>query len=241
MSRILITRPQEDAEALAARLRALGHEVLIEPLLEIVYLDHPPPDLKEFQAVLFTSANGVRALVRASEGRSLPVFAVGKATADTAIRSGFWNVSSADGDVEALARLVIGRCRPQAGGLLQIAATERAGDLAGRLSAAGFAVRRDIRYEARPAAALSPATAAALAAGAIDAVLLFSPRTARALARLLAAAGLTEAVRRVTAVCLSDAVAAAADSPWKALRVAARPDLEALLERVAEEGERSGS
>jgi len=232
MTRVLITRPLEDAEPLAARLRALGHAVLIEPLLEIVPLEHPLPDLKQFQALLFTSANGVRAFVRSSESRALPVFAVGRATADTAIRSGFSIVSSADGDVEALAGLVIARCRPAAGALLQIAATERAGDLAGRLAAAGFVVRRDVRYEARPATALSPATVAALAAGEVGAVLLFSPRTARALTRLLAAAGLVAAARGVTAVCLSDAVAAAADCPWRALEVAARPDLEALLERL---------
>ncbi len=234
MSRILITRPLEDAEALAARLATLGHAVLIEPLLEIRHFDHALPDLNEFQALLFTSANGVRALVRGSVARDIPVFSVGKATADTAIHAGFPNVSSADGDVEALARLVIGRCRPEAGPLLQIAASERAGDLAGRLEAAGFAVRRDVRYEARPATALTPALTAALAAGEVDAALLFSPRTALALARLLAVAGLAESGRSVTAVCLSAAVAAAAaEIPWKAVRVAARPDQEALLAVLA--------
>ncbi|MEI7608307.1 MAG: uroporphyrinogen-III synthase [Rhodospirillaceae bacterium] len=231
MSRVLITRPLEDAEPLAVLLRGMGHAVLVEPLLEIVPLHHPLPDLSEFQALLFTSANGVRAFLYASGAVPLPVFAVGGATADTALKSGFSNVSSADGDVEALARLVIGRCRPEAGALLQIAASERAGDLAGRLEAAGFRVVRDVRYQARPAAALSPAAAAALAAGEVGAVLLFSPRTARALARLLAEAGLTAAGHGVVALCLSAAVAAAAaDVPWKQVQVAARPDQAALLD-----------
>ena len=233
MSRLLITRPLEDAEPLAARLEALGHQTLIEPLLEIDYLEAPLPALEAFQALLFTSANGVRAFVRQSGARGLPVFAVGNATAAAALASGFTRVESADGDVEALARLVIGRCRPGDGGLLQIAATERAGDLAGRLTAAGFSVRRLVGYQARPAAALSPASVAALTAGTLDAVLLYSPRTARALAGLLAAAGLSEFGRSLDALCLSDAVAAAAGGvPWKSVRVAARPDQEALLERI---------
>ncbi len=230
--RILITRPSEDAQPLADRLRASGHPVLIEPLLEIVYRDQPVPDVAGDQAILFTSANGVRAFTRLCPARGVPVFAVGNATAATASAQGFTEVASADGDVEALARLVIGRCRPEAGGLLQIAATERAGDLAGRLTAAGFTVRREVLYEARPAAALSPATVAALAAGAVDAVLLFSPRTARALAGLVLAAGLAAACRGVEALCLSEAVAGAAGESelgWKTVRVAARPDLEALL------------
>ncbi|MEI6557894.1 MAG: uroporphyrinogen-III synthase [Rhodospirillaceae bacterium] len=232
MSRVLITRPLEDAGALALAVGGRGHEVLIEPLLEIALLDQPLPDLKEIQAILFTSANGVRAFAPRCSGRELPVYAVGRATAAAAIDHGFWNVSSADGDVAALARLVIGQCRPEVGAMLQIAATERAGDLGGLLTAAGFVVRRAVLYQARPAAALSAATVAALSAGAVDAVLLFSPRTARALAALLSAAGLATAAAGLTLVCLSGAVAGAASESglsWRAVRVAARPDQDALL------------
>ncbi len=231
MSRILITRPLDDAVPLAEHLRALGHEVRIEPMLEIIYSDQSIPDVTSCQALLFTSANGVRAFARLCPDRKFPVFAVGSATAATAKSLGFTNVASADGDVEALARLVSACCQRQAGDLLQIAATERAGDLAGRLEAAGFLVRRRVLYEARTARALSASCAAALAAGAIDAVLLYSPRTAWTLAKLVSAAGLTLACRGVDALCLSEAVAAACDPGlgWRSVQVAARPDQEALL------------
>ena len=100
----------------------------------------------------------------------------------------------------------------------------------------GFAVRREVLYQALPAVALSPATTAALLAGEVGAVLLYSPRTARALAKLLSAAGLAASCRGVSAVCLSDAVSSAAVETgltWKALRVAARPDQDALLAALA--------
>ena len=230
MSRILVTRPREDAEALAALLAGQGHRVLIEPLLKIVYHSHSLPDLNQFQAILFTSANGVRSFAHCNDHRKIAILTVGRATADTAIAAGFSDVASADGDVDALARLVAARCRPEAGPLLQIAASERAGDLAGQLKAAGFGVRREVLYEARPARALSGAVEAALRGEEIDAVLLYSPRTARALAALLAAAGLVASARMVAALCLSEAVAtAAAAVPWRTVRVAARPDQEALL------------
>ncbi len=232
MIRVLITRPREDAEPLAARLTAEGCSVLIEPMLEIELLPGPPLDLAGVQGLLFTSANGVRACGPEVD-RLRPVYAVGAATAAAAQEAGFGTVASAAGDVAALARLVIKRCDPAAGPLLHIAASDRAGDLSELLDRAGFRVRREIRYWARPATTLSPATVEALTAGEIDAVLLFSPRTARILTRLIDAAGLLIACRTITALCLSPAVAdATGEVPWRALRVANRPDQEALLERL---------
>ena len=60
-----------------------------------------------------------------------------------------------------------------------------AGDLQGKLEAAGFALRRVVLYEAKTAAALSHETRMNLALGGIDMVLLFSPRTAQPGASLL--------------------------------------------------------
>ena len=65
--RILVTRPQPDADNTARLLRESGHEVIIAPLLEIVATDIPESfDLTGIQAVLITSANGVRALAAAT-------------------------------------------------------------------------------------------------------------------------------------------------------------------------------
>jgi uroporphyrinogen-III synthase len=231
VTRILITRPWEDAEPLAARLALAGYQTLIEPMLRIAYQDGPVPALGGLQGVLFTSANGVRAFARLCGAPGLAVFAVGDATAEAARAAGFVTVASAGGDVEALARLVIERCRPEAGPLLHIAASVRAGDLSGHLARAGFRVERHVLYHAEPATTLSDATLAALAGGEVQGVLLFSPRTARAWGGLVNAAGLASACGGVDAVCLSAAVAAAAQDGvvWRSIAVAARPDQDALL------------
>lgn len=175
MARLLITRPQEDAEPLAARLRELGHEVMIEPLLGIRFHDQPIPDLTGVQGLLFTSANGVRALARLTARRDLPAWTVGDASAAAAREAGFTRVESAAGDVTKLAALVTARCDPAAGALFHAAASVLAGDLSGLLEAAGFTVRRAVLYEACTATALTPACREALAAGTLDAILLFSP------------------------------------------------------------------
>ncbi|HYH37720.1 MAG TPA: uroporphyrinogen-III synthase [Azospirillum sp.] len=233
--RLLITRPAEDAEPLARRLRAMGHSPSVEPMLDMVWLDGPAPDLEDVQALLFTSANGVRAFVRRTDRRDRPVYAVGDATARAAREAGFDSVESASGDVYALAELVGGRGRPEAGVLLHVAGTTVAGDLSGLLGSKGFTVRREAMYEALPSAVLGRETAAALAEGGIDAVLIFSPRTARSFVRLLRGAGLLDRCRTVDVLCLSPAVAEAARTcdaeqvPWKSVQVAERPEQDSLL------------
>src|SRR5207244_9994252 len=136
---------------------------LTEPSLDIQYRDAPSPDFAGVQAILCTSANGVRALTRLSGERRVPLFAVGAASAAAARDAGFAELVSADGAVDDLARLVCARLDPAAGSLLHVAGSVVAGDLAGMLRDAGFTVERAVLYDARPATVLSPACTQALA------------------------------------------------------------------------------
>ena len=234
--RIWVTRPEEDAAELAEALRAEGVEVLVEPLLRIVYADGPPLDLAGAQALLATSANGVRAFARRNEQRDVRVLAVGDATARAARAAGFTSVESAAGDVAALAGLAGRRLDPARGPVLHVAATEVAGDLAGALAAAGLGYRREVLYEAWTAERLSDGLAADLGRGAVDAVLVFSPRTGATLVRLLRAVGLSAAARELICFCLSHAVAAAiAPLPWRQVVVAAQPTQTAMIAAIAGE------
>ncbi len=233
--RVLITRPEEDAAPLAAALRARGHKPSQEPLLHIEPAAgvRAPLDLDGVQAVLFTSANGVRAFARLSQERGLPVFAVGDASARAAREAGFAEVASAAGDVEDLARLVSARLKPEDGALYHGAGRRLAGDLKARLDSAGFTLRRAVLYEAHAASELSSATRTALSTGAIDAVAFFSPRTAQTFGELIQQADLAVACASLDAVCLSAAVAEKLRVlPWRNVRIAAQPDQDALLDCV---------
>ena len=231
---VLVTRPVADAGPLAAVLAAHGIAARLEPLLLIEFLPGPPLALAGVQAILATSANGVRALSLRTECRALPLFAVGNATAREARVQGFITVESASGDVEALAALVKRRLDPTQGTLLHVAGTALAGDLATDLASAGFACRREVLYRARTAERLSEETAAALRADLIDGVLLYSPRTAATFVHLVRAAGLAAQCARLRAFCLSAAVAAAvSQTAWKAVVTAAMPTEAALVAAVA--------
>ncbi len=233
--RILITRGRDDAAPLAAELEARGHAALIEPMLEILPAAGSKQkligDLTSVQALLFTSANGVRAFARLTPARGYRGFAVGDATAAAAREAGFARVESAAGDVEALAQLVVQRLRPEDGVLLHAAASQLAGDLQGRLEAAGFALRRAVLYEAQAASSISEEIRGELDAGRIDAVLFFSPRTAKTFVTLVREGGLAQALARCAALCLSEAVAEEVRScAWAGVHLAPEPNQDSLLQ-----------
>ena len=227
---LLITRPGDDGARLAETLRQMGHDPILEPLLTIRNFDGPALDLAGVQAILATSANGVRAIAGRTPERIIPLFAVGDATARVAKEAGFLDVSSASGDVDALAAVVREKLDPAKGPLVHVAGSEVAGDLAGQLGAAKFTVRREVLYESESAYSLSPSTIAAIKEERIDGVLAYSPRTAATLARLIRKARLVRDCRRIELLCLSQAVADAAnDIPWAKTRIAAAPTQEAML------------
>jgi uroporphyrinogen-III synthase len=228
--RVLVTRPLEDSLETAARLQALGHDSVIAPLLEIRYRDGDQIPLDGVQAILATSANGIRALIRRTERRDVAVFAVGRQSAAEAEAAGFANVRNAEGGSAALAAATAEWVDPNAGALLHVSGTDVAGDLAGALEAKGFTVRRETLYEAVAAEGLPGAAQSALRAGKLDAALLFSARSAKAFADGIVAAGLKQACKSLTVIAISEAAAAPlAALTFRDVRIPARPNQDAML------------
>jgi uroporphyrinogen-III synthase len=229
-SQALVTRPREEAEGLAAALAARGVQALIEPLIEVRFRAAAPPDFNGVQALLCTSANGVRALARVSGERRISLLAVGDATAARARAEGFASVASAGGNAADLARLAAEILRPQNGRLLHVSGSAIAGDLVGDLRARGFAIERLVLYDARPISGLSEVTVHALRSGKIDFALFFSLRTAASFVELAKTAGIAEDCERITALSISAATdTALAGLAWRERRIAASPDQQALL------------
>src|SRR5689334_7153258 len=182
MLRILVTRPLEDGREIAALLAARGHQPMLAPLLESRFHEGSPLEeqglLNYMQAVPATSANGVRALARRTARRDLALFAVGPQTAEAARRAGFQTVKSADGDAKTLADAASGWAEAGAP-LLHVCADDAPGNLAEDLDRRGFTVRRLPLYAIEPATRLPEQAQTALREGALDGVMLFSPRTAQ--------------------------------------------------------------
>ena len=199
---------------------------MISPLLEIAPCTWAPPE-KPLAALIFTSVNALYcAGPLLAQWLHLPVYVVGEATAKAARAHGF-------GDV---------RHPPQvkdAQSLFDALAEEKFSapllHLVGRDQSAlhiapSLQVEQRIVYAAELVPHFTPEVAAALRAGAVDAVLLYSPRTARHFARLYDQLGIDREILILAA--LSPAIAEAAGTGWADVAVAAHPVAESLFEAL---------
>lgn len=230
--RLLVTRPEPDAERTAARLRALGHEVLVQPLLRIVH-NAAPENPPRPAAILITSQNAVRAMAawpQAAAWTGVPVFAAGAATAAAARELGFATVHAGDGDAASLADLVLAVVPLTSGPLLYPAARDRSGALAGGLTARGYDVRVVEAYRAEPAVAFDPPVMAALVAGSLEGVLVYSARTAEALFAAAERSGVAAVMPRLVFFAISTNVAAKLRAVGAVtVRVAKEPSEDSLI------------
>jgi len=80
--RILLTRPESRNEQLAEALRAQGHDVVCEPLIEVEPTGDEPIELDGYDWLIVTSVTGAKELRRRARGRAVRVAAIGRATAD---------------------------------------------------------------------------------------------------------------------------------------------------------------
>ena len=229
--RVLVIRPGDDAQETAALLTARGHDPIVAPLLGVRYHDGQPLHLEGVAGLLFTSANGARAFARRTSRRDFPVFAVGTQTAQAARDAGFCDVRNADGDSTDLAAFVARTVQRQDGTLLHAAGAEAEGRLANLLTQGGFTVRTEVLYDVPLVQELPAPARDALSDGTLDAVLLYSARSAQAFAELVAKAGLQQACAGVIACCISEGAARPlAALAFKQVRIAMRPNQVCLLD-----------
>ncbi|WP_395831654.1 uroporphyrinogen-III synthase [Elstera sp.] len=227
---LLITRPAEDAAATAEKLQRRGFRPIITPLLAIAPIpDAVLPDLGDYLGLIVTSANGVRALAQSTDRRSDLIMAVGEHTAARARALGFTRVESADGDALVLVNYVSDRLDPDEGKLLHLRGETLAVDPAPMLRDAGFTVDSCTLYRAETVDRLTDEAEAALAAGTVEGVLLYSPRSATAFEAALHRGIGGEVAKALTAYCLSPAVAKALALAYRSVQVAPHPLGEALL------------
>ncbi|MGA8389060.1 MAG: uroporphyrinogen-III synthase [Pseudolabrys sp.] len=203
--RVVVTRPQADSERTAVALEALGHEVLVAPLMRI---EPVAVDLAgTWSAIVITSANALQAVPATADGvKPLPVFAVGDRSAEAARRAGFAEVSSANGDIKGLVRLVAARAVGAKAPLLYLAGEDRAGDLVAQLAARGIEAEMKVVYRI-VAEVFPPVLAAALESGDVDAVLHFSRRSAELFVEGARSSGVAGPAEDVRHLCLSSQVA----------------------------------
>ena len=206
LPRLLLTRARPQAEAFAARVRVnTSFEPVISPMQEMRDLE-VSIDLSGISTLAFTSRNGVEAFARMSDAR-LPAFCVGEATAAHARALGF-EAKAAAGTADALKTML-----PKTGVL----------HLHGRHVRQVLGARHLAIYD-QVALPLREDAQRLLAAGDLNAVALFSPRSAEILADFLP----EESFTKLVLYTLSEAVAAACPA-GNAMHICATPSAADML------------
>ncbi|MGB4865424.1 MAG: uroporphyrinogen-III synthase [Hyphomicrobium sp.] len=207
---VLITRPEQDAAELKASVEALGCQVTLAPLLAIQLNPMPPAAVAGAAGIVATSRNGLKALAQSGAleaARALPIFTVGPATAKLAQDLGFATIVSGPGTAVELLPIIAAHPTARTGPLVHLAGDHLAYDLKGKLAAQGITLTPIPAYKSVAAKTLPDNVQTLLATGALDAVILMSPRSAATWVGLLSALPVKPKLTKLTHICLSQAVA----------------------------------
>ena len=210
MRQLLLLRPEPGLSASAERARRLGLEPIACPLFQAEALSWQVPDPAAYDALLLTSANAIR---HGGSGldklRTLPVHAVGNATAEAAREAGFEIASTGDGTVEKLLATLPRELR-----LLHLAGENHRDTARDRMD-------RCIVY--RSAAIQDPALPALEG-------LVVAVHSARAGLRLAELAGSRD---RTAIAAISESAAEASGAGWERIGIAEHPSDSSLLALAA--------
>ena len=214
---LLILRPLDGAMQTERRAKALGLQTIVDPLFAVESMQWSAPAAQDFDALLLTSANAVTfGGAQLDAYKSLPVLAVGRATAEAAEHAGFELAQTGGSGGQQLVNA------------LQADRYRRILWLAGEQHSVLDPGDRQLDivpvYRSR-AVALGEQAVACLQTETV--VLIHSARAARHLVSEMDR--LKIGLARHHAVVFSTKVAESAGRGWRSLHIADRPDDESLL------------
>lgn len=211
---LIVTRPEPGNAATVERARAMGFDARAMPLFAAHAIDWRPLAPGDFDALMLTSAFAARLGGAGLAGlASLPVYAVGAATARAAEAVGLTVVKSGSSDAQ---RLLDDMTSENIRDILWLCGRDRS-----EFDGGAKAITALPCYAVDPAP-LPTEWKALIAAPAI--LLAHSVRAAQLISHLVG-----DAHAHLSLVAISPAVAAAAGDGWRDLAIAEQPDDVAIL------------
>lgn len=212
--KVVILRPEPAASRTARQVAKVGLTPVKLPLFKIEPVQWSAPDVAAYDGLLLTSANGLRfAGPQADQFKTLPVFAVGPATAKVAEARGFTVARTGRADIVALLANVSPNMK-----LLHLAGRNRLDHQLPRPRVDAITVYRAALLEKVDIAPVEDSV-----------TLVHSPRAGRRLAEL---AG--EWKGSVTIVAISARAALACGQGWKTIVSVDQPDERAMVALAVE-------
>ncbi len=227
MTTVLVTRPMEEATPTAEKLEALGHRVIIAPMIQIDPVSFEIPS--EDRSLIVTSKNGARLGLANIGNKDRPIFAVGEETANEARKLGFTNVTAGPGTARQLVPILLECGVTDKRKYTHLAGNVISYNIADVLRGEGLDADTCVTYQSRPLRAFSAGVQEALEEGEINVALFYSPRTATTFEEAAAEYGRSDWLSKMDAVALSTRVAQNLIGPWRSVRYAIIPTEKALF------------
>ncbi|WP_417456525.1 uroporphyrinogen-III synthase [Kordiimonas sp.] len=227
MSTVLVTRPIDEANPTAEKLEAMGHTVIIAPMIQIDPVSFEIPS--EDRSLIVTSKNGARLGLANIGNKGRPIFAVGEQTAEEARALGFTNVTVGPGTARQMVPILLECGVSEKRKYTHLGGTNISYNIADVLRGEGIDAEYTVTYQARPMRSFSAGVQEAMEEGEIDMALFYSPRTATIFEEAAAEYGRSDWLNKMDAACLSTRVAENLIGPWRSVRYAIIPTEKALF------------
>lgn len=226
---LLLTRSIADSIKSKAALTALGFEVFVEPMFEVIYHQAAMTEIHGYDLIIATSRHGVAGLAKVTAARDIPMVTVGDSTRECAIDLGFRSVDTVSGTVSDLLQYL--RLNASGARVLYVRGAHVSHDLRSNVAQLGAVLEETVLYSTNVSRGLSAACSRLLVSGSITGVLLYSARTAEIFVELVSRQQQIAHLSRVVAYTISPRAKQILGAfKWKEILVSEHPTEASLFE-----------
>ena len=199
---IIFTRPLIDAEDLMTSFFSSKHKVIHLPTLNITSANMEPINTKDFDGLIFTSANAVRFLNLKNNEKNIKCFCVGNITERSLRLKGFNNTVAASGTVNALKNIILNSDQ-KIKNLAYLCGDVVSYDLDKDLSLSGFKVKKIVNYTSNKITDLNNESLDLIKKNPPNVTLIYSKRSAESFDEIVRKYSLLELMTQCTVMCIS--------------------------------------
>ena len=199
---IIFTRPLIDSEDLMMNFFSSGHKVIHMPTLSIASANMEPINTKDYDGLIFTSANAVRFLKLKNDDKNIKCFCVGNLTERSLRLKGFNNTVAASGTVNALKNIIM-NSETNIKNLAYLCGEVISYELDKELKQEGFKVSKIINYTSTRITELNKESMDLIKKYPPNITLIYSQRSAESFDGIIKKYSLAELMTHCTVMCIS--------------------------------------
>ena len=216
---IIFTRPLIESEDLMMNFFSSGHKVIHIPTLSISSANMEPINTKNYDGLIFTSANAVRFLKLKNDDKNTKCFCVGNLTERSLRLKGFNNTVAASGTVNALKNIII-NSEKNIKNLAYLCGDVISYELDNELRHEGFKVNKIINYTSTKITDLNEENMGLIKKYPANIALIYSKRSAESFDEIIRKYSLAGLMTHCTVMCISKKIEEFLNSKgWKKTEV----------------------